>query len=632
MEGMELNHIAMYRAWRPQAFRDVVGQRHIVQTLQNSLKEKRFTHAYLFSGPRGTGKTSAAKILAKALNCQHGPSPEPCNACQACIGITEGTVLDVVEIDAASNRGVEEIRDVRDKVKYAPTEVSYKVYIIDEVHMLTTEAFNALLKTLEEPPPHVVFILATTEPGRIPATIISRCQRFDFRRVQLEDQLSRLEHICKEEAIEAEPEALQLLARMSDGGMRDALSMLDQVVSFGGQRITYEDVLSAMGGLANEQFTALAQALRSNDVGKALELVEQFLQEGKSAEQCLESLIYYFRDLLVVTMLPNAQSMTDRILDPTQFAGLNEQYTVQELFQIIDILNHYQVEMKYAQQPQLLFEIAMMKICTSINTVTSHQQTASTRTDSANNAPSRGMDSNQMLIAKQRELEQKVVHLEQRIEQLLASGNSIVNQGNARNSTSRSTQTPHVAESTDHRQGSHEPPLVAGSGVQAQRLKLADFVAEQQSTRTREILAQWSQVLQQVREAKVTVYAWLVDAEPVAVLDQTVLVAFKNTIHRETTEKPANKALIEQVMKSFFQSDMNLLTAMMKDWQECLSSSSGKSEAKQAEPLVLTHAESEPEAGQLASAPKEAVQAEQDEEHVSQALEIFGENLVKIKQ
>lgn len=185
-------HLALYRAWRPQTFKDMVGQQHIVQTLQNAIRENRLSHAYLFSGPRGTGKTSAAKILAKAVNCEHGPAPEPCNECSQCERITSGSVMDVVEIDAASNRGVEEIRDIRDKVKYSPTEVRRKVYIIDEVHMLTTEAFNALLKTLEEPPGHVMFVLATTEPHKLPPTIISRCQRFDFRRVSLEEQAGRL--------------------------------------------------------------------------------------------------------------------------------------------------------------------------------------------------------------------------------------------------------------------------------------------------------------------------------------------------------------------------------------------------------------------------------------------------------
>ncbi|GJM83808.1 hypothetical protein HMSSN139_63040 [Paenibacillus sp. HMSSN-139] len=295
-----MEHIALYRAWRPQSFQDMVGQQHIIRTLQNAIREQRLSHAYLFSGPRGTGKTSAAKILAKAVNCEKGPAAEPCNECDACRRITAGAVMDVLEIDAASNRGVEEIRDLREKVKYAPTEVRQKVYIIDEVHMLTTEAFNALLKTLEEPPPHVMFILATTEPHRLPATVISRCQRFDFRRVSLEEQSERLRMICEQEGIEAEKEAIEYIARLSDGGMRDALSILDQIASFSGRKVSYQQVLDMTGGIASRQFAELAKTLLAGDIGGMLQMIDGFMQEGKSADKCMENLLYYFRDLLMV--------------------------------------------------------------------------------------------------------------------------------------------------------------------------------------------------------------------------------------------------------------------------------------------------------------------------------------------
>lgn len=358
-----MEHIALYRAWRPQAFKDMVGQQHIIQTLQNAIRENRTSHAYLFSGPRGTGKTSAAKILAKAINCEHGPAPEPCNECEACKRITAGAVMDVQEIDAASNRGVEEIRDLRDKVKYAPTEVRHKVYIIDEVHMLTTEAFNALLKTLEEPPPHVMFILATTEPHRIPATIISRCQRFDFRRVSLEEQTERLDLICQQENIQADLDALQYIARLSDGGMRDAVSVLDQISSFTDGRVTYQQVLDMTGGIASEQFGKLALALLKEDVGTVLQLIENFMQEGKSADKCMENLLYYFRDLLMIKMVPQATKMTERVLNPEQFKEVADAFTKEQLFAMIDTLNRYQGEMKYAVQPQTLFEVALLKLC-----------------------------------------------------------------------------------------------------------------------------------------------------------------------------------------------------------------------------------------------------------------------------
>ena len=236
--GGKVSYQALYRVWRPQNFIDVVGQEHVTKTLQNALLQDKISHAYLFSGPRGTGKTSAAKILAKAVNCERAPVAEPCNECSACLGITDGSISDVIEIDAASNNGVEEIRDIRDKVKYAPSSVKYKVYIIDEVHMLSIGAFNALLKTLEEPPKHVIFILATTEPHKIPLTIISRCQRFDFKRITAKAIVNRMKLIASETGVECDEEALQIIARAAEGGMRDALSLLDQAISFSNEKVT----------------------------------------------------------------------------------------------------------------------------------------------------------------------------------------------------------------------------------------------------------------------------------------------------------------------------------------------------------------------------------------------------------
>ncbi|MBB6694938.1 DNA polymerase III subunit gamma/tau, partial [Cohnella xylanilytica] len=358
-------HIALYRAWRPQTFRDMVGQQHIVQTLQNAIRENRLSHAYLFSGPRGTGKTSAARLLAKAVNCEKGPTPEPCNECEACKRIAAGAVMDVVEIDAASNRGVEEIRDIRDKVKYAPTEVRRKVYIIDEVHMLTTEAFNALLKTLEEPPGHVMFMLATTEPHRLPPTIVSRCQRFEFRRVSLEEQAAWLRDICRKEGIEAEDEALVYIARLSDGGMRDALSLLDQISSFSGGQVTLAGAVEATGGLPAEQMGRLAAAVRDADAAAVLAEVDEMMRAGKSADKCLEQLMHYFRDLLLAQLAPQAAASAGRVADPAELRSAAQSFGRERLFSIIDLLNRYQSEMKYAAHPQTMFEIALLKLCSA---------------------------------------------------------------------------------------------------------------------------------------------------------------------------------------------------------------------------------------------------------------------------
>ncbi|MFB5763566.1 DNA polymerase III subunit gamma/tau [Paenibacillus medicaginis] len=578
-----MEHIALYRAWRPQSFQDMVGQQHIIQTLQNAIREGRTSHAYLFSGPRGTGKTSAAKILAKAVNCERGPATEPCNECESCKRITAGAVMDVQEIDAASNRGVEEIRDLRDKVKYAPTEVRQKVYIIDEVHMLTTEAFNALLKTLEEPPPHVMFILATTEPHRLPATIISRCQRFDFRRVSLEEQTDRLELICRQENIEADRDALQYIARLSDGGMRDALSVLDQISSFSDGRVTYRQVIDMTGGIASEQFSKLALALQQEDVATVLQMIEGFMQEGKSADKCMENLLYYFRDLLMIKMVPQADKLTERVLEPAQFQEVAAVFTKEQLFQMIDTLNRYQSEMKYSVQPQTLFEVALLKLCSiQQKQAPSSQEGQVSATDSAE------------IAALKRQLSEMEKKLERALQAGLSGGAGQEGSGN-RPAASRAP-TPRISAPT-------KLPS-----------RLKEFIAAKSSPEFLEAARKWSQILQRVKEERVTVHAWFMDGEPVSLYEDSVLVAFKNNIHRETTEKPANKQVIEKVLNEQLGRPFRLITMMQRDWSEAIEGTNAQPE----EEFKLEHEGDEP--------------GKSKEPWIDEAIELFGEDLIVIKE
>ena len=278
---------ALYRKWRPQKFEDMVGQTAVTKTLKNAIIHHKTSHAYLFTGPRGTGKTSAAKIFAKAINCLNPKDGEPCNDCLLCKGITEGTIGDVIEIDAASNNGVEEIRDIRDKARYAPTQATYKVYIIDEVHMLSTGAFNALLKTLEEPPKNVIFILATTEPHKIPATIISRTQRFDFRRITNDEIIQRLRYILEQEEIAYEEEALSVIARCANGGMRDALSLLDQVISFSDDKVSFEQAIQVSGSLTDDLMIEFVRLLTQQQAQAALLQLQDLLLLGKEASRLI---------------------------------------------------------------------------------------------------------------------------------------------------------------------------------------------------------------------------------------------------------------------------------------------------------------------------------------------------------
>ncbi|MCM3768806.1 DNA polymerase III subunit gamma/tau [Neobacillus niacini] len=358
-----MSYQALYRVWRPQTFLDVVGQEHVTKTLQNALLQQKISHAYLFSGPRGTGKTSAAKILAKAINCERAPVSEPCNECAACRGITNGTIPDVLEFDAASNSRVEEMRDVLDKVKFAPTAVNYKVYIIDEVHMLSISAFNALLKTLEEPPKHVIFILATTEPHKIPLTIISRCQRFDFRRITAGSIVNRMKLIVDETGVACDDRALQMIARAAEGGMRDALSLLDQAISYSQDRVTVEDALTVTGSVSQGFLNEIGKAFQDKNVAAGLEALEELLFHGKDPARFIEDLILFYRDMLLYKTAPNLEESLERVMLDDEFRTLAESMPTDQIYELIEFLNKTQQDMRWTNHPRIFLEVAIVKLC-----------------------------------------------------------------------------------------------------------------------------------------------------------------------------------------------------------------------------------------------------------------------------
>ena len=485
--GDLLSYQAFYRAYRPQSFAEMSGQSHIKQTLQNALLYNKTTHAYLFSGPRGTGKTSAAKIFAKALNCENGPAKEPCNTCETCKSITEGSNTDVIEFDAASNSRVEEMREIIEKVRFAPSNARYKVYIIDEVHMLSTSAFNALLKTLEEPPAHAVFILATTEPHKIPLTIISRCQRFDFKRITSSDIVSRMKEVLTDANIEYDENVLKIIAQAAAGGMRDALSMLDQVVSFSGEKMTLEDALLVTGSIGQDVFFQLAEALIEKDVAKALSCVEQLVEDGKDPVRLTEDFITFYRDLLVLLVAPEQTELLEIATGDAMFAELASKFAEDTLYRSISILTNTQQEMRFSNHAKVYLETAIIQLAQ-----VSKGNTATTQSNS--------------------ELEMKVKTLESQLQQLQQQiSQGIIPQANA---------------------GIQEQPKrqrqKSNSGVKVSSGRIQEILKTATKTDIQTIKSNWAAILQQLQKSHA---ALLNDAEPVAASSSAFVLKFKYDIH-----------------------------------------------------------------------------------------------------
>jgi len=358
-----MSYLVFARKFRPQTFDEVIGQEPIVKTLKNAIAKNRIAQSFLFTGSRGVGKTSTARIFAKALNCEKGISPEPCNKCSTCQEITEGTSLDILEIDGASNRGIDEIRNLRESVKFKPTSGQFKIYIIDEVHMLTTEAFNALLKTLEEPPEHVKFIFATTEAHKVPLTILSRCQRFNFKRIPTDVIASKLRQVAKQEKIKIDEGALFLIAKHSEGSLRDGESLLDQLASFSDKQITDKDVAFSLGLTGEDLYFTLLEALKARDGKKALQLISEVTEAGKDLVQFSRGFLELFRDLLVSQITETDEQLIEGTKDRMkQLRNFQNQFSQEELLFSLTLLQQLQREVRWSQTPRFLIEACLLKI------------------------------------------------------------------------------------------------------------------------------------------------------------------------------------------------------------------------------------------------------------------------------
>ena len=579
---------ALYRVWRSQRFDDVVGQKAITQTLKNAIVQKKTSHAYLFTGPRGTGKTSAAKIFAKAINCKHSQDGEPCNVCETCVAITEGRLNDVIEIDAASNNGVEEIRDIRDKAKYAPTQAEYKVYIIDEVHMLSTGAFNALLKTLEEPPQNVIFILATTEPHKIPLTIISRTQRFDFKRISTQDIVDHMAHIMQEMALDYEEQALYVIGRAAEGGMRDALSILDQTISFSDEKVTLEDAMQVTGSLTYEMMDHYIQCCVAGDVERALEGLESILGEGKEARRFLEDLLLYCRDLLMYQQAPKLLAEKAGTLTEA-FKELATQTPAEKIYQLIQILSDTQNEIRFTNNANIYLEVATVKLAKTVQSNKHNTPETANQDGSAEGNPELA------------DLQNQIGQLKKELAELKKHG---------------------VAAKEADAPRQQARPQAPKSSFRVPTERVYQVLNEATRTHLMNVKNVWEDLLQTL---SVTQRAMLKASEPVAASPKGIVVAFDYEIvcARATDDEEMQLAFNNNLSRLMdYTPEMVCITR--ESWPKLRQSFINQNQGS------LNHSEPENEMARLADEPPVTNEHSQENPVVDEAIAMFGEELVEV--
>ena len=517
-----MDYQALYRMYRPQSFDDVVGQTHVTKTLRNAISKGKQSHAYIFSGPRGTGKTSIAKVFAKAINCLNSDDGEPCNECEICRGITQGTNSDVIEIDAASNNGVDEIRNIRDKVKYAPSESKYKVYIIDEVHMLTTGAFNALLKTLEEPPAHAIFILATTEPHKIPPTIISRAQRFDFKAISMDQIVDRLKFVADSQSLDYDEAALEFIAKASEGGMRDALSIMDQAIAFGEEKLTLQDALNVTGSVDEAALNELFKDVVNGDVKAAFGRYHHFISEGKEVNRLINDMIYFVRDT-IMNKTSNETIEFDALID----------FELDMLYRMIDIINDTLVSIRFSVNQNVHFEVLLVKLAEMIKAQPQTVQNVATTTVATK-------PDNDVLL-------QRMEQLENELKTLKAQG--VPNGGQ--------TQQP------------KKPTRTVQRSKNAFSMQQIAKVLDKANKEDIKLLKDhWQEVIDHAKSNdKKSLVSLLQNSEPVAASEDHVLVKFEEEIHCEIVNKDDEKRNnIESVVCNIVDKSVKVVGVPSDQW------------------------------------------------------------------
>lgn len=511
---------ALYRQYRPKTFDEILGQSHITTILKNQIKKENIGHAYLFSGTRGTGKTSAAKVFSRAVNCIDPQDGNPCNKCAICKGILDESLMDVIEMDAASNRKIEDIRELKEKVIYPPSQASYKVYIIDEVHMLTNEAFNALLKTLEEPPKHLIFILATTEPERLPQTILSRCQRFDFKRLSSEDMIRGMENITDELGVKVEERVLQLISKNSDGAMRDALSLLDQCIAFEGDSVSYEDAINILGIANVDLVFDLVEAIKKNHTEEALQMVDHIIQEGKDIVQFLKDLIHHYRNLVISKTSKNPQNLIDWG-EVDQYRNQSDSMDLHYLMSSLEVMTNSENSMKWSMQPRIILEMAVINL---VN------------------------------LSNQLSLEERVRRLEEGAT-VVSAGKEAPAEVKSKAKTVDKKPEPIVEKPIERKvPKDNKKPLV-------EKEKTAEPTGDLTLDKVK---SAWPKIMQIIKSKKINIYALVMEGEVSRLQGNRITLSYEAgfEFHKDAVNSNQNKAFLEEVLTEFFGQEMELLVIM----------------------------------------------------------------------
>lgn len=606
-----MSYQALYRVWRPQRFDDMVGQQVVTRTLKNAIITHQISHAYLFAGPRGTGKTSAAKIFAKAVNCHHSQDGEPCNECDTCKAITNGQLNDVIEIDAASNNGVEEIRDIRDKAKYAPTQADYKVYIIDEVHMLSTGAFNALLKTLEEPPANVIFILATTEPHKIPLTIISRVQRFDFRRISATDSFERMKYILDQKKVKYDEKALWVIANAAEGGMRDALSILDQVLSFSDNQVKLDDALLVTGSVTKQLLKKYFLEVCQSQSASALETMKQILGEGKDGQRFIEDLISFIRDVLLYQESPDLIKVESTGLKDEDFTELSKAASSTTLYRMIDDLNNIQMEMRFTTHPDVYLEVLTVKLS---------QPEAERSVASVSKPTQANQEANQTEVDK---LQAQVQALQQTVKELQQRGTTTIKP--VAKSSSKTVKEQSRVKSRSNRVNLHQIYPVLGAATRQDLAKMKEL---------------WGDMLNML---SVPQRSLLHVSQPVAASPDGIIVAFDYAfLFQQATDDQALIQAMENGLQRLSGDQRRVVFVPKDQWPQIrkeyiqshgLGKGTSRPASDNSQPTAASAEEPAEEPVSTAPVTVQEPQPKSDEQKdlVTTAQELFGSDIVKVE-